>query len=331
MLADDDGSEYSTPRPRLLAQVRATLRRRHYSRRTEEAYVGWIRRYVIRSGLRHPRELGPLDVARYLTKLAVEDRVTASTQNQALAALQFLYRDVLGQPLPPIADLVPAKRPSRLPAVLTRHEVARVLRALDGVPRLVSLLLYGSGLRLMEALTLRAKDLDFERCEILVRGGKGAKDRVTVLADAPRVLLAEHLVDVRRRHDADLARGLGLVALPDALSRKAPNLMAEWGWQWVFPAMRTYAESTSGRRLRHHLHESAIQRAVRFAVLRADIAKHATCHTFRHSFATHLLEGGYDIRTVQELMGHKDVRTTMVYTHVLNRGGRGVRSPLDFE
>jgi integron integrase len=316
--------------PRLLASVRQALRVRRYSGRTEEAYVGWVRRYVHFAGRQHPRELGVGDVRKFLTALAVEGRVSASTQNQARAALVFLYRDVLNSPLDEAADgVVRAKRPVRLPVVLTPDEARAVLRQLDGTARLVALLLYGSGLRLLEALRLRVKDLDLERRELLVRGGKGAKDRVTVLAESACGALVEQLARVRRLHTRDLARGGGRVVLPDALGRKAPTLAADWGWQWVFPAARPYEDAVTGARRRHHLHETAVQRAVRMAMLRAGVTKRATCHTFRHSFATHLLEDGYDIRTVQELLGHRDVRTTMLYTHVLNRGGRGVRSPAD--
>jgi integron integrase len=316
--------------PRLLESVRAALAVRHYSRRTQDAYVAWVRRFVVFTGRRHPRDLGPGDVRRFLSALATRGNVGASTQNQALAALLFLYRDVLRAPLEGrLEGVVAARRPARLPAVLTRDEVRAVLSKLDGVPRLVALLLYGGGLRLLEALGLRVKDVDLVTGEIFVRGGKGGKDRVTVLPAAAAAALEPHLARVHRLHQRDCARGRGRVALPGALERKAPALGCDWAWQWVFPAAKHYTDAATGERRRHHLHETAVQRAVRAAVLRAGIPKRATCHTLRHSFATHLLEDGYDIRTVQELLGHADVRTTMIYTHVLNRGGRGVRSPAD--
>ncbi|AHG92903.1 integron integrase (plasmid) [Gemmatirosa kalamazoonensis] len=316
-------------RSRLLDNVRSSLRVRHYSRRTEDAYVAWVRRYVRWSGLRHPSELTSHDVGRFLTSLATDAQVTASTQNQALAALQFLYRDVLGDPLGVVPGLAPAKRPKRLPVVLTREEVDRVLSCMHGASRLVAMLLYGSGLRLLEALTLRVKDVDVASRSIVVRAGKGDKDRVTMLPDAACAPLVDHLDAVRSQHDADRSAGGGYVVLPNALLRKSPLLGTAWPWQWIFPATRTYLDAASGVRRRHHLHESAVQRAVRVAVLQAGLTKRATCHTFRHSFATHLLEGGYDIRTIQELLGHRDVSTTMIYTHVLNRSASGVRSPLD--
>jgi integron integrase len=281
------------------------------------------------SGNRHPRELGEGDVQRFLTALASAGRVTASTQNQALAALKFLYRDVLRVPLGPVDGIERARRPVRLPTVLTREEVRVVLGRLDGTPRLVAGLLYGAGLRLLEALRLRVKDIDLEAGEVRVRAGKGDKDRVTVLPETLRGTLTEHLARVRRLHERDVAAGFGGVALPGALERKVPALARDWSWQWIFPALRPYTDPATGDRRRHHLHESAVQRAVRIAVLQAGLAKRATCRTFRHSFATHLLEDGYDIRTVQELLGHEHVNTTMIYTHVLNRGGRGVRSPID--
>ncbi len=265
----------------------------------------------------------------FLSDLAVRRRVSASTQNQASAALLFLYREVLRTPLESPGGVVRAKRPSRLPVVLTRAEVRAVLGQLDRQPHLVALLLYGAGLRLLEALSLRVKDVDLSRGELLVRDGKGGKDRVTMLPSTAAGPLARHLVWVRALHERDLAAGDGRVALPGALEHKCPAAGREWAWQWVFPASTRYRVPDTGERRRHHLHESAVQRAVRAAVLRAGIPKRATCHTLRHSFATHLLEDGYDIRTVQELLGHADVRTTMIYTHVLNRGGRGVRSPAD--
>jgi integron integrase len=273
--------------------------------------------------------MGEREVERFLTALAVEGQVSASTQNQALAAIQFLYGQVLRLPLAFPDGVVRAKRPRRLPVVLSPQEVRAVLTQLTGVPRLVASLLYGSGLRLMECLQLRVKDLAFDRGEITVRGGKGAKDRVTMLPRSVAAGLRAHLDRVRRVHARDLAAGHGRVALPGALARKAPVLAADWGWQWAFPAQRLYRETETGVMRRHHLHASKMQRAVQDASRAARLGKRATCHSFRHAFATHLLESGYDIRTVQELLGHADVRTTMIYTHVLNRGGLGVRSPAD--
>jgi integron integrase len=316
-------------RPKLLDQVRSALRLRRYSRRTEEAYVQWIRRFIVFNGKRHPADLGEAEVARFLTSLADEGRVSASTQSQAASALLFLYRRVLHVELAWISDVARATAPRRLPVVLTHEEVKAVIGQLKGTKRLVVMLLYGSGLRLLECLRLRVKDIDFERSEIRLRRGKGAKDRITMLPEAVEGELAMHLEDVRDQHRVDLAAGGGFVPLSDALDRKYASANREWAWQYVFPASRRWVDPSNGRSYRLHLHESAVQRAVKQAVRSADIHKHATCHTFRHSFATHLLEGGYDIRTVQELLGHRDVRTTMIYTHVLNRGGYGVRSPLD--
>jgi integron integrase len=305
------------------------VRVRHYSRRTEEAYVGWVRRYVRFCGMRHPSELGERDVERFLTSLAVERGVSGSTQNQALSALVFLYDAVLGRPLGLCTGLIRAKGTKRVPVVLTRAEVRAILGDMGGVPALVAALLYGSGLRLLEALQLRVKDLDFERREVVVRGGKGDRDRRTML---PEVLVGPLVRQLEGRHAAhqrDLERGAGRVELPMGLARKLPGASAEWAWQWVFGAMREYDAAGSGEPRRHHLHETVVQRAFRAALKRAGISKRATCHTLRHSFATHLLEDGYNIRAVQELLGHRDVSTTMIYTHVLNRDGRGVRSPID--
>jgi integron integrase len=318
------------PRPRrLLDQVRDAVRVRHYSYRTEQAYVGWIRRFVLFHDKRHPAEMGPDEIRRFLTALAVQRSVSASTQNQALAALLFLYRDVLGRDPGWIDDVVRAKRPQRLPVVLTRTEVARLFDRLDGTMWLAAMLLYGGGLRLMEALRLRVHDLDFDRGEILVRHGKGGRDRVTVLPMAAAAALVARLEHLRGRYTADRAAGLGEVRLPDALARKYPNAGREWGWQWIFPAARICTDPRFGPPTRHHLHESAVQKAIHAAARRAGLSKPVGPHTLRHCFATHLLEDGYDIRTVQELLGHRDVKTTMIYTHVLNRGGRAVTSPAD--
>jgi integron integrase len=315
--------------PRLFEVVRARLRAKHYSPRTEEAYVGWIRRFVRFHRPRHPRALGEGDVTAFLTSLAVQQGVAASTQNQALSALIFLYGEVLGTELDRLRGLVRAQRPERLPVVLTREEVRRVLARLDGTAWLMASLLYGAGLRLLECAELRVKDVDLATRELRVRDGKGRKDRVTMVPARLVAPLSEQIARVRRQHETDLRRGDGWVALPDELTRKFPNAGRELGWQWLFPATRPYLDATSRQRRRHHLHESVLQKAVKEAVRRAGLTKPASCHTFRHSFATHLLEAGYDIRTIQELLGHKDVSTTMIYTHVLNRGGRGVRSPLD--
>ena len=312
----------------LLAQVRRQLRLQRMSPRTEEAYVAWIRRYVLFHGKRHPSLLRERDVSAFLTDLAVRRRVSASTQNQALAALLFLYKAVLRHPLGGV-DVVRAKKPARLPTVLTRSEVRLVLDEMRGTARLVALLMYGAGLRVMEALRLRVHDLDFEREALTVRGGKGDRDRVSVLPKRIITDLRAHLLQVQRQHSADLSAGHGCVELPGALDRKIPSAPRAWGWQWVFPASRLYVDTAIGEMRRHHLHDTVVQRAVIEAARRAKIARRVTCHTFRHSFATHLLEGGYDIRTIQELLGHRDVRTTMIYTHVLNRGGRAVNSPAD--
>jgi integron integrase len=312
----------------LLEQVRHAIRARHYSRRTEQAYVGWIRRFILFQGKRHPAMMGGPEVAAFLTDLAVRHRVAPSTQNQALSALLFLYREVLQSEIGWLDDIPRARRPQRLPVVLTRDEVAAILEQLDGVPRRVCDLLYGTGLRLLEALRLRIKDLDFARRQIVVREGKGAKDRLALLPSTLLGPLRAQRDVVAHQHARDRARDAGWVELPDALERKYPNAGRELAWQWLFPATRTYRAPT-GRIRRHHFHESAIQRAFRTAVLRAGTPKRATCHTLRHSFATHLLEDGYDIRTIQELLGHADVGTTMIYTHVVNRGPGAVRSPLD--
>jgi integron integrase len=316
--------------PRLFDRVRAAARTRHYSSRTEEAYVDWTRRYVLFHRKRHPAAMGADEVNAFLTHLAVEGRVSASTQAQALSALVFLYRHVLDDPLPWLNEVVRAERRRKLPVVLTREEVRALLGSLEGTARIVASLLYGCGLRLLEALRLRIKDADFGSRLIVVREGKGAKDRRTMLPDSVRDALREQVEVVRRLHRQDLGRGYGAVYLPNALERKYVNAGKEFGWQYLFPSSRLSVDPRSGVWRRHHLDESAVQRAVKEAVRIAGIEKPAGCHTLRHSFATHLLEDGHDIRTIQELLGHADVRTTMIYTHVLQReGGRGVRSPLD--
>jgi integron integrase len=319
----------SSAKPKLLDQVRQAIRRRHYSDRTEKAYTHWIKRYIFFHNKRHPLEMAESEIAQFLSSLATEGRVSASTQNQALNALLFLYHEVLSKKIGLINGVVRAKRPQRLPVVLTKDEVKRVLDRMHGAPRLMGFLLYGAGLRLMECCRLRIKDIDFSRNEIVVRSGKGNKDRYTMLPSAVRDSLIQHLRGVKAQHDEDLKNGLGRVSLPNALDRKYPNAGKEWGWQWVFPATSHYVERSTGEKRRHHLHESVLQRAFKEARLKAGVFKPAGCHSLRHSFATHLLENGYDIRTVQELLGHNDVSTTMVYTHVLNRGGKGVRSPAD--
>ena len=291
--------------------------------------MAWIRRYIVFHGKRHPAEMGAVEVTQFLSSLAQQDHVAASTQNQALSALLFLYRQVLQVEMPWLDNVVRAKRSERLPVVLTREEVRAVIRELQGPPRLMAILLYGAGLRLLECARLRVKDVDFATNQIIVRAGKGDRDRVTMLPAVVKPDLVRHVEMVRRQHEADLRHGAGWVELPWALARKYPNAGREWAWQWVFPATRIYVDRETGQRRRHHLHESVLQRAVKEAVRRAGIAKRATCHTFRHSFATHLLEDNHDIRTVQELLGHRDVSTTMIYTHVLNRGPGGVRSPAD--
>jgi integron integrase len=313
---------------KLLVRFRRQCRLRHYSRRTEETYVGWVKRFVAFHGRRHPKDLAEAEIAAFLSSLAIDAQLSAGTQNQALAALLFLYRNVLGIPIAMGRDVVRAKRRRQVPVVMTAEEVWRVVHQLDGRCRLAALLMYGSGLRLMECLMLRVKDIDFSAREIVVRAGKGSKDRRTMLPGSVVDELMAHLRRVRKLFERDLDRGYANVELPDALARKYPNAPREWSWQWVFPATRVY-RSKAGVLRRHHLHETVLQRAVHDAVKDAGLTKRATCHTFRHSFATELIRLGYDIRTVQELLGHTDVRTTMIYTHVLNRGGLGVRSPAD--
>lgn len=314
---------------KLLDQVRDKIRLKHYSIRTEQAYVDWVRRFVLFHGKRHPSVMGAAEVEAFLTHLAVEGKVSASTQNQAKAAILFLYREVIGQELPWLDGVEQAKVSRRLPVVLTHAEVSALLDRLKGVHALLGRLLYGTGMRLMEGMRLRVKDVEFERKEIVVRDGKGFKDRVTMLPLALVEPLRSHLAEVRKLHEDDLKAGFGRVYLPYALEKKYPNADREWGWQYVFPATQVSVDPRSGVTRRHHLDEKVLQRAMKQAVRDAGLVKPATPHTLRHSFATHLLQSGYDIRTVQELLGHKDVATTMIYTHVLNRGGQGVVSPLD--
>ncbi|HEY8355272.1 MAG TPA: integron integrase [Methylophilaceae bacterium] len=318
-----------TQSPKLLDQVRDKLRVKHYAIRTEQSYVDWIKRYIYFHDKTHPKDLGAQDVEAFLTHLAVVGKVAASTQNQAKSALLFLYREVLEIQLPWLDNVTQAKAPKKLPVVLTVAEVQAVLSRLSGSHLLIASLLYGGGMRLMEAVRLRVQDVEFSRHEIIVREGKGFKDRVTMLPEAVVVQLKAHLVKVKALHEEDLAQGYGEVYLPFALDKKYPNAGREWGWQYVFPSKNLSVDPRSGKTRRHHLDEKGVQRAMKQAVRDAGLVKPATPHTLRHSFATHLLQSGYDIRTVQELLGHSDVSTTMIYTHVLNKGGRGVASPLD--
>jgi integron integrase len=314
---------------KLLEQVRNSIRVKHYSIKTEEAYLRWIRDYILFNKKRHPKEMGSSEVSQYLSHLAVHRKVAASTQNQALSALVFLYSEVLKQPFDWLEDVARAKRPSKLPVVFTKEEARAVLRHLEGAKWMMASLLYGSGLRLMECLRLRVKDIDFGYSQIIVRDGKGQKDRITVLPEALKEPLQRHLARVKALHEKDLKEGFGEVYLPFALEKKYSKASQEWGWQYVFPGSKRSKDPRSGANRRHHLDETVLQSAVKEAIRAAGIAKPGSPHSFRHSFATHLLEAGYDIRTVQELLGHKDVSTTMIYTHVMNKGGKGVRSPLD--
>lgn len=328
-MSDNPASSSSHDKPKLLDRVRAAIRFRHYSLRTEQAYTDWIKRFIVFHGKRHPEEMGEAEIGEFLSDLAVRGNVAASTQNQALSALLFLYREVLKVDLPWVHEFTPAKRPVRVPVVLTREEVTRLLGEMEGTMQTIAQLLYGSGLRLLEGLRLRIKDIDFGYRQIVVRDGKGAKDRVTMLPDSLRPSLERHLARVRSLHEDDVEAGFGEVWLPQALARKFPRAQREWGWQWVFPAAKRSVDPESGLVARHHASEKMVQRAVQAAGRKAGLTKPVTPHTLRHSFATHLLEAGRDIRTVQELLGHKDVSTTMIYTHVLNKPGLGVKSPLD--
>ena len=315
--------------PKLLDQVRGKIRLKHYSIRTEQAYTDWIKRFILHFGKKHPCDMGAAEVEQFLTHLAVNGRVSASTQNQAKCALLFLYKEVLAIELPWLDNVEQAKVPKRLPVVLNRDEIQAILSRLTGTQWLIASLLYGTGMRIMECLRLRVQDVDIKRSEILIRNGKGAKDRVTMLPRSLVAPLQAHLLKVRELHETDLTQGFGAVFMPFALERKYPAAAKEWIWQYVFPAAKLSTDPRTNIVRRHHVLEQSIQRAVKQAVRDAGLTKAATPHTFRHSFATHLLEGGYDIRTVQELLGHSDVSTTMIYTHVLNKGGRGVLSPLD--
>ena len=327
--ADESAGVTEAKTPRLLDQVRARLRLKHYSLRTEQAYVGWIRRFILANDKRHPRDMGVAEVEGFLSTLATQGQVAAGTQNQALSALLFLYREVLSIELPWMETIVRAKRPQRVPVVLSRDEVARLLAMMDGCFALMASLLYGSGMRLMECVRLRVKDVDFGLNQICVRDGKGGKDRHVPLPQRVRAALTMQIERAQLIHQQDLAAGHGAVWLPHALARKYPSAPRELGRQYVFPSGQLSRDPRGGELRRHHLDEAGLQRAVRTARLRSGIVKPATCHTLRHSFATHLLEAGQDIRTIQELLGHKDVATTQIYTHVLNRGGQGVLSPLD--
>jgi integron integrase len=323
------GTRTTSPKPKLLDQLRLALRTWHYSPRTQETYCMWVRRFIFFHGKRHPAEMAEAEINTFLTYLAVKEKVSASTQNQALSALLFLYRHVLNRKIGDVGEVIRARKPKRLPVVMTREEVKAVINHLTGDKRLMAGLMYGAGLRVMECLQLRVQDIEFARREITVRSGKGDKDRVTMLPESLAKSLQDHLRKVRAIHDKDLRDGWGRVPMPDGLDRKYPNSSTEWRWQWVFPQENRWINHETGERGRYHMDESILQKAFKQAVEKTELVKRATCHSLRHSFATHLIEDGYDIRTVQELLGHKDVRTTMIYTHVLNRGGHGVRSPVD--
>jgi integron integrase len=329
LLKEADGRNYQPNSPKLLDQVRTVMRRQHYAFRTEQTYVQWIIRFIHFHNMCHPQEMDTPEIEAFLNHLAVKQRVSASTQNQAFSAILFLYKHVLHKPLSAKIDALRAKTSQRLPTVLSQSETQALLKALPGTHQLLARLLYGSGLRLMEGLRLRVKDIDFEQHQIIVRAGKGDKDRNTILPDTLRQPLKQHLQQVKALHQKDLAAGYGAVYLPYALERKYPNANREWGWQYVFPSYRLSVDPRSGEIRRHHLHESGLRKAVKQAAKQVSIFKPVGPHTLRHCFATHLLENGYDIRTVQELLGHKSVETTMIYTHVIKRGGMAVRSPVD--
>ena len=314
---------------RLLNQVRDVIRKKHYSIRTEQAYVNWIRQYMLFHRNRHPKDMGEKEISEYLSHLATDRKVAARTQNQALNAIVFLYKHVLRIDLGDFGHMERAKKPERLPTVMTKAEVNRVLATMSGTYGLMTKLIYGSGLRLMECVRLRVKDIDLDRSQVIIRDGKGMKDRMTMLPEQLRPFLLEHLGRVKTMHERDVQKGLGEIYLPFALERKYPSAAREWGWQYVFPSERISEDPRTGKTRRHHINESGLQRAVQKAARSAGLSKPISPHTFRHSFATHLLEAGYDIRTVQELLGHKNVSTTMIYTHVLKKGGMGVQSPLD--
>ncbi len=318
-----------TRQPKLLDQVRNRIRCKHYSIRTEQAYIEWIRKFIFYHGKRHPAEMGENEISDFLTYLAVKRRVAASTQNQALSAIVFLYREVIQRDLGEFENLIRAKRPSRLPVVFTTKEMKSILIQLEGNNWLMGHLLYGAGLRIMECMRLRVKDVDFDYKQVIIRNGKGNVDRVTMLPNIIADNLKLHLEKVKLLHGRDLKEGFGAVYMPYALERKYKNANRSWAWQYVFPASRRSVDPRTGIERRHHISETVIQRAIKTAIRNAEITKAGSCHSLRHSFATHLLESGYDIRTVQELLGHKDVSTTMIYTHVLNRGGKGVKSPGD--
>jgi len=324
-------SQTSSPvkKPKLLDQVRAAVRTKHYSMKTEEAYVHWIKRFILFHNKRHPKEMGEKEINQFITHLAVKAKVSASTQNQALCAIIFLYKQVLKIEIGDLGNVTWAKKPAKLPVVFNREEVTKVLNQLSGMNLMMAMLLYGSGLRLSECLQLRVKDIDFQYKQITIRSAKGDKDRVTLLPEYVIEPLKKHLTYVKMLHDKDLKDGYDSVYMPYALGRKYPNVGREFGWRFVFPATQISKDPRTGIQRRHHIHESVLQKAVKKAIRQAGIYKHASCHTFRHSFATHLLESGYDIRTVQELLGHQDLNTTMIYTHVLNKGAFGVKSPAD--
>jgi integron integrase len=328
-LIKSNSVELSKKKPKLLHQVRSVLRTRHLSLRTEDAYVQWIRRFILFHHKRHPQEMGEEEIRQFISDLAINAKISASTQTVALSALLFLYRDVLKKDLPYVSNIERAQQRTKLPVVFTRDEVKAVLKMMSGTNQLIASLLYGSGMRLMECLRLRVKDIDQGYNQIVVRDGKGEKDRITLLPATLKQSLIRHLQKVKLLHEDDKEAGFGEVYLPYALERKYPQAARQWGWQYVFPATSSSTDPRTEKVRRHHVSDNSVQIAVKKALRAADISKHGSCHTFRHSFATHLLEDGYDIRTVQELLGHKDVRTTMIYTHVLNRGGKGVRSPLD--